>query len=118
MLTTTTTTTTYDCSRCDRPCTPDGVGTGYARMPDGKTLCYGCADETQRADMLGSTKFTAYLGPGDHTITTWSGGVLGSVLTLTRTRTQTWITARDVHGQVWRGCGPAESGTYVSLWRS
>lgn len=50
-------------------------GTGYARTQDGRTLCYPCADESERDAMRDASSFVAYVSSsGD--LTTWSGGLL------------------------------------------
>jgi hypothetical protein len=102
---------------CGHEPTPSGIGTGYARMPNGETLCYDCADNAQREDLKTATRYFAYLSSDDSHVITWSGGTLGHVTYLNRNRRQTFIRMRDVHGRMWAGIGPSESGTYVSLRR-
>ena len=51
------------------------IGTGYARTDDGRTLCYPCAEESERATFLASDRYTAYVS-SDHNLTTWTGGQL------------------------------------------
>lgn len=84
MSTTTSTTTAPAVLSCGHLPTRDDstasrISTGYATTRDGRTLCYPCADESERAAFLvaGMTgqPFTAYVSSsGD--LTTWTGGVL------------------------------------------
>lgn len=70
--------------RCGVIYTAHGIGTGYARTTDGRTLCYACADAAQRADIETADAMTVY-HTGD-TVTTWTGGVLGRVVGSSRWR--------------------------------
>lgn len=80
-------------------------------------MCPSCADDMQRDDMRDASRWSAYLATDERTVTTWTGGELGKVLSLTRNARQTFVRVRDGHGHQWAGVGPAESGTYVSLRR-
>lgn len=71
--------------------TASGVGTGYARTADtDSTMCYSCADEAQRAELLDTTttRFVAYVDGrtwkdgwwGGGYVTTWTGGKLGRII--------------------------------------
>lgn len=57
------------------------VGTGYARDRDGRTMCYPCADISERAAFLVASMagepFTAYVDDAGN-LTTWSGGLLAT----------------------------------------
>lgn len=56
-------------------------GTGYAKLPDGRRICYPCADKRQVEDLKDRSKpFIGYVGKGME-ITTWTGGHL---MTITR----------------------------------
>lgn len=105
----------HDCSEV-KPVQTNG-GTGYAVCDEGKHLvCYACADKRETADMLTSDRFTAYVSPDGRSITTWTGGKLGTVSFGGRhpwSRERHYITARDVHGQHWHGTGA--QGMYCNL---
>jgi hypothetical protein len=71
---------------CGHAPTRDGsaassIGTGYARDRDDRTLCYPCADISERAAFLlaGMTgdPFTAYVDAAGN-LTTWTGGLLAT----------------------------------------
>lgn len=67
---------------CGHPPTPtEGIGTGYARTPDDKMICYECADNMQRADMADPNRrqITAYISSDGKKIITWSGGELANI---------------------------------------
>lgn len=112
-------TTGHRCD-CGHEAIPQGLGTGYARTPDGRTLCYDCADNAQREDMRTADKFVAYLSSMNRSVTTWSGGVLGTVTQygVSRAAHKCYVRVVDVHGAHWHGVGPSESGTYVTLRRT
>lgn len=61
-----------------------------------------------------------YTSADDREITTWTGEHMMAVVSLHRSRAahKTYVTARDVNGRQWRGVGPDESGTYVTMRRS
>lgn len=121
----TTTTTALDCGH--EP-TDHGraFATGAARTADGRRICYACADDEQRADMLTEPRFVAYLSSDQRRVTTWTGGTLGAVTRYT-TDAGRWSTfgivhrcyvrVTDVHGNHWTGTGPVENGDYVRLRR-
>jgi hypothetical protein len=87
---------------------------GHGRT-DGAMHCYACCDAMARADMLDRSKpFCAYLASDARTVTTWTGGRLGTVSAHTSSRVG-WHGAEihrfhvcDVHGNLWhgRGSGP------------
>lgn len=112
--------TTKTLCDCGHEAFSEGLGTGYARTQDGRTLCYDCADEAQREDMRTADTFTAYLSTMNRSVTTWSGGVLGTVTEyhVSRAARKCYVRVTDVHGAHWYGVGPSESGTYVTLRRS
>lgn len=100
--------------------------TGVAHTPDGRSICYSCADDEQREALLGAgtVPFVAYLSSDRKCVTTWTGGTLGTVTRYT-TGQGRWSTygivhrcyvrVTDVHGQEWTGTGPVENGDYVRL---
>lgn len=108
---------------CGHVATPREYVTGYATTADGRRVCYACADDMQRADLLTQSRAFGYLS-GDR-VTTWTGGTLMTVTravnrtmrTPTATCRRIFVRATDVHGQKWYGSGPADSGTYVLLRR-
>ena len=98
---------------CGHVATPQPAGsggTGYARLPSGKRICYDCADKRQQEEMRTKNDFMAYVsGDGKH-ITSWSGGTLGTVTSM-KSRSNIFmrgdklysIRVRDIHGQEWYG---------------
>ena len=54
-----TATTKLDCGHT--PTATTGCGTGYATGADGRTYCYECCGENDRADMLADGRITLYL---------------------------------------------------------
>ncbi len=128
-----TTTTTPNVCDCGHAPTPTGTagqpggtgGTGYARTHEGRTLCYPCAEASERADFLAAepgARHFAYLASDERSVTTWTGGTLARVV-------RSWYTcegfggrtirlhARDERGGWWSGRGPRDTGTYVKLRR-
>lgn len=53
------------------------LGTGYARTNDGRTLCYPCADASEREAFAAADTFVAYVDKDGH-LTTWTGGKLAA----------------------------------------
>lgn len=90
---------------------------GWATVPDGRNVCPDCADDMQRAEMATAKRVVAYLASDNRSVTSWTGGKLGTVTRVTSNRRQTFVRVTDTHGGHWAGIGPAESGTYVSLRR-
>lgn len=96
---------------------PNSCGTGYAVLPDGKPVCYSCADKRQREELKDrSGPFTAYLSGDGQRITTWTGGELMRITSSrpckpTRdsfthdVKSYRSVRARDVHGNDWSGRG-------------
>lgn len=104
---------------CGHEPTPTAISAGFAGLPDGRMVCYPCADAIQRAELVTTDRYTAYLSRDAQSVTTWTGGVLGRVTShhTSRAARKTYVRVTDVHGQHWHGQGPAESGTYVGLRR-
>lgn len=72
---------------CGHEPTPTGVGTGYARTIDGRTLCYPCAGK-EEAEIIanGATVFHGYV-PSLETsvhIVTWAGWALARITAVER----------------------------------
>lgn len=106
---------------------PDGGfgAAGYATRPDGKTCCYLCADDEQRALLLTDKRVFAYLSADGKTVITWTGGKLATVTRLKSatlsgfgsTYRRYYIRAVDVHGaHQWTGTSPGP-GMYCRLRR-
>jgi hypothetical protein len=90
--------------------------TGTAKLPDGREICYDCADAAQRESLKDRIRpFTAYLSGDGRRVTSWSGGELMRVTQSTRCKLARWswvhgadyssIRARDCHGGQWYGRG-------------
>jgi hypothetical protein len=71
---------------CGHEPTPDaGCGTGYATDREtGRRSCYACSDNLEREAMGTAERFFAYLSSDGRTVTTWSGGKLGTILRLSQ----------------------------------
>lgn len=116
----------FICCKCKKACplnTDGGGGTGYARASRESTdlICYPCADESQRVDMLDRSRpFGCYLSGDGRRVTTWTGGTLGDVVQSGTSRTGwhgtkiTHVRVRDVHGAMWHGKG-AGAGMCITL---
>ena len=72
---------------CGHEPTPTDLGTGYARMADGRTLCYPCAGKAE-AEIIanGATYFHGYVPSLTFgaSVTTWSGWALARITGLER----------------------------------
>lgn len=95
----------------------DGIGTGYAELPDGRKLCYSCADDRQREEMHNAREFVAYVNGSGNRLTTWSGGHLAMNTGHTESRGGGWHNSNvhrwwftDRNGGRWFGMngGPGE----------
>lgn len=92
------------------------ITTGAARMPDGREVCYDCADASERERLKTETRFCAYVSSDGERLTTWSGGDLGRVSLGTRhhwSRERRYLSATDCHGNRWHGTGAA--GMWATL---
>jgi hypothetical protein len=91
---------------CGHEAIPQGVGTGYAHLIDGRRVCYSCADEAQRRQVVQDHTFVGYLDSDARRVTTWTGGELAKV---TRTKptaddkVSVWAVTPD--GRYWYGRG-------------
>lgn len=104
-------------------------GTGYAVDGAGRTLCYACADDRHRAELLTEHETGGYLSGDGKTITTWTGGVLMHVTSTKTARVgfrdvtgrrpiRYYLQATDVHGaHHWTGTG-AGPEMYVRMRRA
>ena len=99
-----------NCALCGKafPIHPPGYcgGAGYAKTADGKLICYACADAQQIDDMRDrSSGFCAYLSSDCKTVTTWTGGKLGDVVSSQdggQWASIKSVRVKDVHGAMWR----------------
>lgn len=108
---------TLDCGH--PPTDSPGLGTGYARTEEGKRICYACADDRQREEMRTANTVVAYVSTDGKRVITWSGGSLGTITAMWDGRNhRRYVHVTDVHGAMWHGSGPQESGTYVTLHRN
>jgi hypothetical protein len=111
-----------DCGHAPSP--HDEYTTGTAHTPDGREICWACALEQERAELLTIDRIVAYLSTDGRTITTWPGGLLMSNVRIVNRQSrytpsgggyeQVWLRATDVHGQRWYGTSPGP-GMYVRL---
>lgn len=90
------------------------ITTGTAHTPDGREICCECADREQVQGLKDRSKpFGAYLDGDGRTVTTWTGGKLGTVTSSHTIHLARWsyvhgktmlaIRVRDVHGAMWHG---------------
>jgi hypothetical protein len=97
-----------DCGHAPSPCS--SVTTGYGRDQDGRTYCYECCADRDRADMQETGRATLYLvdTPGTNgEVTNWPGSLRFKVLyrskgrhNLARVRHDVWFWA---DGAKWHG---------------
>jgi len=110
---------------CGHEPSPHGPHTtGTAHTPNGREICWGCADNEQRESLKTEERWDAYLSSDGKQLTTWTGGKLADVTELwwrdgvnfggTR---RYYFRARDVHGQRWHGTSPGHS-MYARMRRS
>ena len=103
-----------DCGHHPSPHSP--MTTGTAHMPDGKEICWTCADAAQVEQLRDRSRpFVAYVSGDGKSITTWTGGKLMDVrqswripltrFSYTHGKTILHIRAQDVHGGNWFGRG-------------
>lgn len=89
---------------------------GTAHLPDGREVCYDCADALQREELKDRSRpFTGYLSTDGRAVTSWSGGELMTVtgwepckltrLSYAHGKSYRSIRARDCHGAMWYGRG-------------
>jgi hypothetical protein len=112
----------FQCADCGpRPLETSGnaCGTGYAIYGDDTMICYACADARQRAELLDrSGPFSCYVSSDGRTVTTWTGGKLGDVVSSSLGGgfgdRMLHVRVRDVHGGLWHGKG-AGAGMSIRL---
>ncbi len=91
------------------PSPHDPHTTGTAFLPDGREICWDCADALERERMLTESKIGAYLSGDGTAITTWSGGKLARVTGKVTRRvgfgrtSQVFWNATDDNGARWYG---------------
>lgn len=96
-----------DCGHTPTVTTEIGTGTAYDLT--GRSMCYGCADSQQAAEMTTADQMLLYLSSDGRSVTTWSGGVLARVTEHSATRTGWYgpdihlIRATDANGARWYG---------------
>lgn len=93
---------------------------GYGTDPDtGRKLCYSCIHAAEVEDLRTADRFLAYVSRDHRTVTNWPGGVLGTITDYSEGNNhRRYVKVRDVHGAMWHGSGPSETGDYVNLHRS
>lgn len=103
---------TPDCGHTVTP-DPSSIGTGQARdLETGETMCYPCADAREQEKIKTADVFTGYVSADGKRITTWTGGELAVITSLTHSRKiytksgayrMRWVTARTPDGARWYG---------------
>lgn len=93
---------------------------GFVRTSDGRTLCKRHAEAEERAAFAVADRFTAYISLDGKHVTTWTGGELARITSLTESRAarKRYVRVVAPDGTRWHGAGPRERGTYVTLRRS
>jgi hypothetical protein len=72
---------TLDCGHVLEPRAAGDIATGYAyHSVTQRTMCYWCADESARSEMVRVDMVTQYVNSEGTKIVTWSGGELGRVV--------------------------------------
>jgi len=106
---------------CGHKPSPHGEHTtGTAHTPDGREICWACADAEQREELKTARDFTGYLS--EKTLTTWTGGILANITRLWKVRNNMAgnllrFRAIDVHGQEWYGTSPG-IGMYARMHKA
>lgn len=95
---------------CGHLAIPKKLATGYATLPDGRRVCYSCADDLQRDDVRDAQpgdRITLYESSDGTRITTWTDGTVMRVLRHGArhnfSRERRYVTAIDELGRVWSG---------------
>jgi hypothetical protein len=97
---------------CGHMSTPDDLTPGYARTVDDRKICYACADEETRALMRRTDRTFLYLSGDCRSVTTWTGGKVGDVVSHRTARVGFGHTERhyvrvvDLDGKRWYGTSP------------
>jgi hypothetical protein len=92
--------------------------TGTAHTPDGREICWTCADKEQREAMKSADSVVLYLK--DRELTTWSGGLMARVTSRVNRRNGfhrsviVYFQAIDLDGKRWYGTSPGD-GMYARL---
>jgi len=108
---------------CGHPASDHGPHTtGTAHTPDGREICWECANKEERESLRTGNTYMAYLSGDGKALTTWTGGHLARV-------TRLWAVpnnfagrllrfrAVDVHGAEWYGTSPGR-GMYARMHRA
>ena len=124
----------FICAHCGEaiyfPIRADGgysCGTGYARI-HGDLVCYPCADKYQAESMRDASEAFGFISSDGKSLTSWSGGKLGTVVRKVATALPFGrrfshvhgshyyaFQVRDVHGQYWHG--KSSQGVAIRLRR-
>lgn len=104
---------TLACGHEPSPHSNISVSTGTAHLPDGREVCWECADAWQRDQMRASDRLDAYLTGDGATIATWSGGKLAHVTSKVTAR-RVYLRAIDDTGKRWHGTSPGP-GMYARM---
>jgi hypothetical protein len=83
--------------------------TGYATTPDGKQLCYECAANELRKDMISSGKSFLYMSSKGTTVTTWVGQEIAKIVITNKSKgnfgDDRFYFRFRFNGDVWSGMG-------------
>lgn len=109
------------CQDCGETFVADGFLTGYGER-DGKKYCYKCCNAHELREFSKAEKYSCYISTDGKTITTWPGGRLARVVSLSMHAGGfggEYATVRAVadDGTEWHGRGGGP-GCYVNLRRS
>lgn len=113
-----------DCGHTPSP--HDNLTTGTAHTPDGKEICWSCADDSQRRDLLADDRVILYYDGRDRTLVTWPGSRMMRVTSVhSRARwTPTggyyslyYLRATDSWDQEWYGTSPVP-GMYAHMHKT
>ena len=115
--------TCFRCSVCNEskptPSKPNGIFSGYAVRGEA-LICYQCAENEERENLKTDRYLFAYVSRDWKQLTTWSGGILGRVVSVGSlhawSKDRRYISIIDVHGKKWHGVG--SNGMYAKLKRS
>lgn len=110
--------TLLDCGHTPSP--HSDFTTGTAHTPDGREICWDCANSEiahQVSASVPGDKITLYVSSDGKSIITWPGGVIMTHVTYGerhhRSHERYYLTARDDKGRTWSGTGAG--GMWASL---
>jgi hypothetical protein len=108
------------CALCGAVCKSHDCMAGYARLPDERKICYGCASLGEALSMLATGK--AFLYEGESHVGDWPGGFALPVVrrkegrhNMSGKRTDVWF--RDWCGRMWHGVRCTDNGNYLRCTR-